>query len=109
MKFAKLRSGLELNLRDVNDLGNLQRVLESSSEDEIFDILMIFQYQAIRIRRQSNFNHETYDWWFQRLSKSLQEIEKDRLLQLKTTLRLQSVEEQVKFGRKMIINLLWKD
>lgn len=109
MKFARLRSGLELTVGDVNDFESLQEILETLSEDDIFDILMIFQYQAIRVRKKQNFDHQLYDWWLKRLEESKRRLIDSRFLDLKMQHGIQSVDQQLKFGRKMVTYFLWKD
>lgn len=108
MNVAKLRSGLVLTLGDINDLDNLNKLLETMTEDDVFDTLMFFQYQAIKARKKHHPDKEAYEWWYKRFQEANDFINFERFLELKVSIGLQSVEKQLEFGCEMVSHFLWK-
>ena len=109
MHTANTRSGKIIPYNPQENLDEFNDFLDSLSNEDIFDIYLIFQYICIKFRKEGRKDRNSYQWWIERFYKADQKCSEHTEESLKTRLGLYSFDEQLKFAHHMIDNFWRKD
>ena len=108
MIIARLRSGYELKYDSIRDLTGLEEILNDFGKEDVFDMIMIFQYRCFAVRSRLNVNEDDFNWWNSRLIQCREALTDEEFIQMKVSLELESLEQQKVFAFKMINKVLRK-